>query len=379
MGAEKTRKLVIKRVDLIVIGAGLAGTAIAWNAHWRGLSIAIIDRADSATSSRVAAGLVTPITGSRAAASWRWDEFYPVANRFYRAVEKVIQKPIWIVEPALRVFASEGERELLSSKWIDRARADNPDAISAQSHWDLENTGLRSPHGACSFTPAARLQTLAYLTESQRYFQQFGAFHVANLDCDREIHFALSISDYPVEVPSMELVGKKIVFCQGTAARENRFFSDRPLHPARGDILLIESKQVQFEQIVHHHAWAVPVGSHRFLVGATYDRIPFLSDHAPSDLKATRFRSELETRWESMVEGSFSDGSHTVLEQRWAVRPASYDRHPLIGSHDRIARAYCLNGLGSKGTLLAPRLSEMLIEAMDGASIDPTLLRSRRK
>ncbi len=362
-----------------MIGAGLAGTAIAWNAHWRGLSIAIIDRADSATSSRVAAGLVTPITGSRAAASWRWDEFYPVANRFYRGIEKVIQKPIWIVEPALRVFASERERDLLSSKWIDGARTDNPDAIRAQSHWDLENTGLRSAHGACSFTPAARLQTLVYLTESQRYFQQFGAFHVANLDCDREIHFVLSVSDYPVEIPSMELVGKKIVFCQGAAARENRFFSDLPLHPARGDILLIESKKVQFEQIVHHHAWAVPVGSHRFLVGATYDRIPFLSDHPPSDLKATQFRSELETRWESMVEGSFSDGSHTVLEQRWAVRPASYDRHPLIGPHDRIASAYCLNGLGSKGTLMAPRLSEMLIEAMDGASIDPTLLRSRRK
>ena len=48
----------------------------------------MIDRLDAQSSSRVAAGLVTPVTGSRAAASWRWNEFYPAADLFYRHVEQ---------------------------------------------------------------------------------------------------------------------------------------------------------------------------------------------------------------------------------------------------------------------------------------------------
>ena len=82
----------MKCVDLIVLGAGLAGTAIAWQAHFRGWSVALIDRLDPQTSSLVAAGLVTPVTGSRGAASWRWDEFYPIAENFYLRIEQTTGK-----------------------------------------------------------------------------------------------------------------------------------------------------------------------------------------------------------------------------------------------------------------------------------------------
>ncbi len=251
----------------------------------------------------------------------------------------------------------------------------------------FENSGLRMPYGICSFAPAARLQTQDYLSESQRFFERLGAFHVRDLDCDREIQLGPPEDPYPVAIPSMGLVAKKMVLCQGVAANENRLFSDLPLHPARGDILVVESRQVHLQQVVHHQAWAVPIGQHRFLVGATYDRAPFLKSnpdnaYASSDSqnasKAIGFRRELETRWESIVKGTFAEGSHTVLEQRWGVRPASYDRHPLIGAHDVYSSVYCMNGLGSKGTLMAPRLAELLLDAMQGATIEPSLLRSRR-
>ncbi|MFY7875920.1 MAG: FAD-dependent oxidoreductase, partial [Pirellula sp.] len=52
-----------------MVGGGLAGCAVAWQAHFRGLKVLLIDRQDPDSSSRVAAGLVTSITGTRAAAS----------------------------------------------------------------------------------------------------------------------------------------------------------------------------------------------------------------------------------------------------------------------------------------------------------------------
>ena len=371
------RKLLIKNVDLIVLGAGLAGTAMAWQSHWFGWSVAIIDRLDAQSSSRVAAGLVTPITGARAAASWKWDEFYPVADAFYRRCEQVTGEAFWRVEPALRVFGSLAERALYESKWLAAHNDRNP--ISIHAGWGSadESRGLNAPFGMCQIAPAARLDTNAYLGATQGYFQTQAAFHRADLNCDVDLEF--DSSKQVVCIPSLELIGKRIAFCQGIAARENRFFSDLPLHPARGDILLVESPSVQLERVVHHDAWAVPVGQHRYLVGATYERAGAGAENNVNHEKSTQFRAELIQRWESLVPGTFQAGQHVVLEQRSAVRPASYDRHPLMGQHDVHANVFCLNGLGSKGTLMAPKLAELAIGAMNGTPIDRVFSRSRRK
>ncbi len=373
------RKSHIKCVDLIVLGAGLAGSAIAWQAHWRGWSVALIDRLDSKSSSRIAAGLVTPVTGSRAAASWRWREFYPAANLFYRHVEQASGSSFWHVEPALRVFRSEAERELFKGKWIELGHNTDPNSIRAEFFSEPDLFGLNAPFGLCCFGPAARLDTVAYLSETQRHFESLNAFHKCNLDCDSGIEFESSSSGYPVAISSLQLAGKRVVFCQGIAAGENRYFKDLPLHPARGDILVVQSQVVRCKRVIHHDAWAVPVGDQRFLVGATYDRVAISEPIENSYEKTNRFRDELMRRWESMTTGTFQSGQHVVLEQRWSVRPASYDRHPLMGPHDVYRSAFCLNGLGSKGTLMAPRLAEMAIDSMEGSSIDPTLNWSRRK
>ncbi len=343
------------------------------------MSVAIIDRLDVQTSSKVAAGLVTPITGSRAAASWRWNEFYPAANLFYRQVERTVGAVLWQVEPALRVLHNQAERELFEGKWIGKSSDDESVSIGAEWISEPNTSGLKAPFGMCSMKPAARLNTLAYLAETQRFFEANGAFYRFDLQCDSDIVFEPLSTEYTVNIAALRLAGKWIAFCQGIAARENRFFADLPLHPARGDILLVKSPGVAFDRVIHHDAWAIPMGEQRFLVGATYDRVSLQDPAEPSDEKNSQFRDELMQRWESLTEGSFQGGQHTVLEQRWAVRPASYDRHPLIGPHDEHANAFCLNGLGSKGTLMAPRLAEMALDAMAGAPIDPSLSKSRRK
>jgi len=363
---------------LIVLGAGLAGSAVAWHAHWRGWSVAVIDRQDVQSSSRVAAGLVTPITGSRAAVSWRWDDFYPEANLFYPRVERVSNSSFWCVEPALRAFRSESERELYERKWLQLESPTNRDSIRASLLTGSVPIGLKAPYGMCCIGPAARLDTCVYLSATRRFFESLNAFHFCNLDCETDIFIDSLSTTHTVTIPPLQLAAKNIVFCQGIAARENNFFANLPLHPARGDILEVQSSGVDCDHVLHHDAWFVPIGQHRYLVGATYDR--FKSDPAaPSELQADRFRSELMQRWESVVSGTFESGQHTVLGQRWAVRPASYDRHPLMGVHDLHSNAFCLNGLGSKGTLMAPLLAIKIIDAMTGAAIEPSLLWSRRR
>ena len=93
------------------MGQGLAGAALAWTAHLRGLSVHLVDRGEEVTSSRVAAGLMMPITGKRLAKSWEWDSFWPVAVAFYHSIERMTGTSCLQIGPALRILQTEREVE----------------------------------------------------------------------------------------------------------------------------------------------------------------------------------------------------------------------------------------------------------------------------
>jgi glycine/D-amino acid oxidase-like deaminating enzyme len=349
---------------------------MAWQAHFRGWAVALVDRLDPETSSRVAAGLVTPVTGSRGAASWRWNEYYWPANRFYRSTERKTGRSFWGIAPTLKIFANQQECDLYGERWLNP----KPEPDEAEIHASLiathRGSGLLAPFGACSFEPAARLNTQAYLEATKEYFDSLGAFWIADISGDQEINV---LHSNEVAVESLDVTAKRLVFCQGIQARTNRFFNRLPLHPARGDILQVESPMVNSDLVVHGSVWSVPIGAQQYLIGATYDRLALHNRVDDWDEDAMRFRSQLMLRWESMTQGTFSTGEHRMVAQRAAVRPASYDRHPLLGQHDEYDNLYCLNGLGSKGTLMAPHLAVQLLDAMEGKEIPRPLIWNRRK
>jgi glycine/D-amino acid oxidase-like deaminating enzyme len=73
---------------LLIIGGGLAGTTLAWQLHQRGAPFLVVDRDEPQTSSKVAAGLITPITGMRLVLNWRIDTLFPEATAFYQQLER---------------------------------------------------------------------------------------------------------------------------------------------------------------------------------------------------------------------------------------------------------------------------------------------------
>ena len=88
-------------------------------------------------------------------------------------------------------------------------------------------------------------------------------------------------------------------------------------------------------------------------------------------------REDLIQRWQGFFPTPAPD--LRVLEHRAAIRPASYDRHPLIGVHAEFPRLMCLNGLGSKGSLMAPRLATILLECLERSIPIEKALRFDRK
>ena len=58
----------------LIVGHGLAGSTLAWQLHHRNETFDIIDNTDLPGSSRVAGGMINPVTGKHLAKTWLVDE-----------------------------------------------------------------------------------------------------------------------------------------------------------------------------------------------------------------------------------------------------------------------------------------------------------------
>jgi glycine/D-amino acid oxidase-like deaminating enzyme len=313
--------------------------------------------------------LVTPITGSRAAASWQWEQFFPVARDMYRWIETITQQSFWLEAPALRVFQSQDERSKFLERWTQAHAMEPSPSIANVDTQSLK--GIIAPWGGCEMHPSARLDTGTYLSATRDYFAARDAYLEIDIDCDRDV----SCNGSP-SIPNANIESEFLAFCQGFASRENQWFQDLPLHPARGDILTVDLPvELTLTQVIHHNAWLVPSNGHTVRVGATYDRHTLDStvDDRPQVLLA---RQELMSRLASVLALATEA---KVLDHQAAVRPASYDRHPLIGRHRSQTGLYCLNGLGSKGSLMSPMLANELLDHMEGKELRNELNWQRRQ
>jgi glycine oxidase len=193
-----------------IVGQGLAGTCLAWDLWQRGANFLLTDR-EAGGSSRVAAGLINPVTGKNFEPSPRIAEFQPEALEFYRAVEKLIGRTIWHPLPVLRLADSAKEW----SKML--AKSTLPDV----RRW-LANGGvpLESPGwlGALELTGGGRLDTRTFLDASRGFFQRLGFYQKAEV--------------------SPENAGNRI-WCEGAAGLMSGKYG--PHRCAKGEILTIRA------------------------------------------------------------------------------------------------------------------------------------------
>ncbi len=80
------------KVDFLIIGQGIAGSTLALELLKREKSVLVVDRQDTGSSTRVAAGLVTPLTGKGMNTAWRQEEYLPKAVAYYHALEKELDR-----------------------------------------------------------------------------------------------------------------------------------------------------------------------------------------------------------------------------------------------------------------------------------------------
>lgn len=335
---------------ILIIGQGLAGTALAWSLWEREVPFLIADRDEPLTSSKVAAGLITPITGMRLTVSWRYDFFYREALRFYRSCGKRLKQHFFFPRGYIRLLRNEAE----IAKWHKRRRNPDVQPFLHKQTPQLNAEVIHQPENGFQQRHAAWLDTTAYLLASRRFFETMNSWLKADIQ-------PADVRDDADGVEWNDQRFSHVVWAQGWSAEKHPLFQWVPFQSALGATLTVEADLQGEKRILNRGCWVLPRKDGTLRIGSTYEW-KFDDPNTPT---SESLRS-LETTLHSLLKVPAQiTGSQT------AVRPIIKNRQALMGTHPTHPRVAFLNGLGSKGSLRAPWLAKHLIEhLLDGTQID---------
>lgn len=307
-------------MEWMIVGQGLAGTCLAWEFWKRGVPFSLMDR-EAGGSSRVAAGMINPITGKNFQPSDRIGEFLPQAMEFYAGVEERIERTVWHPLPVLRLADSEKEWSKMLSK------STRPEVIP----W-LLNDG--SPvtvdgwTGALELSGGGRLDTRTFLDASREFFRHRGIYQQADVLVNGS--------------------GAGRIWCEGAVGLMLGRFG--PHRCAKGEILTLKADNWDQTHIrIGAGGWLVPLGGCLFKAGSTYEWNEL--NEVPSAAGRTRVEQIAER-----LGGSDFD----VVDHEAGIRPILRRSEPLIGPINQ--GDWMFNGLGSKGSLYAPGIARRLAD-----------------
>ncbi len=341
--------------DVLILGQGLAGSTMAWRLAERGVSVGVIDRGGvdevgNPSASRVAAGLITPVTGKRMTVANDFDSDWASAQDFYRRVEDRCSGSLLEVAPAVRVFADAQERGAFLDRLV-RGRLGAHARLAEESEAPM---GASAPHGAFLMPQAARLRVTTYLEATRRWLDSEGRFASASVDPGNDIER----TPKGVSLPALGVTARRFVLCQGFTREPPDWMSGIRFRPAKGEVLTIESPSYSEQRVVHHGVWLAPEAeTRRYRIGSTteWNRL----DSTPTDAA----RSELLRRLAKAGLDKVAVVNHAA-----AVRPATYDRQPTYGFGSDSPFVGWFNGLGAKGSLWAPiyaqRMAELVVASL---------------
>ncbi len=303
----------------IIVGQGLAGTCLAWDFWQRGVEFTLVDR-ETGGSSRVAAGLINPVTGKNFEPSARIGEFLPEALGLYAELEILLETRIWHPLPILRLADTEKEWHKMTAKsarpdvacWLSSHPA--PQAVPG---W----IGAMELHGG------GRVDTRALLDASRGFFQRHGVYQ-------------------KLEIPH-EGPGNRRIWCDGAAGLiSGRFGCHRC---AKGEILTLHAPGWDETHIrIGAGGWLVPLGNHQFKAGSTYEWDEL--DEKPTAAGRDKVMA--------IARRLGGEGGFEIITHEAGVRPILRRSEAVIGPFG--ADDWVFNALGSKGSLFAPGMARRL-------------------
>lgn len=328
------------QVDYLIIGQGICGTMFSWFLHKEGKTFMVLDDANEKAASKVAAGIINPVTGRRYVTTWMIDEVMPFAIQTYNELAACLDTQLVFKKSIIDFFPSAQMR----NAFIERIAEDDTFVHSYpdQNHF---NQYFTYEFGCGEIRPAYSINIQELMMLWRKRLNELKALESHQFNAAE-----LYISNNGIRYH--HITAQKIIFCDGVAAANNPWFQLLPFAPNKGEALMIESEELNNQHLYKKGMILAPLPQQNvYWVGSNYQWE--FTNQEPSE----KFYTQTKALLQQWLKVPFK-----VLHHKAAIRPATIERRPFVGFHPIHNNIGILNGMGTKGTSLAPFFAHQLTQ-----------------
>ena len=327
-------------IDYLIIGQGISGTWLSYYLRKAQKNIRVIDNQAVNAPSRLAAGIINPVTGRRHAEVWMADELLPFCVSAYTALGTTLGitaiSPRDIIDffPSPQMRSSFLQRVEEGSQYLS---PDEPDPTLPDQFCYEFGYGKISP----AYT--AHLETI--LPAWRKILQSSGQLLEEEFDNTQLIPESH-------QVRYKDLVARQLIFCDGASHLSQPWFQRLPFAPNKGEALLVEIPDLPATRIYKKSMTLVPLAEKgQWWIGSSYEWD--FKDPEPT----AAFYARTEQLLQQWLRLPFQIKAHLS-----GIRPATIERRPFVGLHPLFPSIGILNGMGTKGCSLAPYFAKALTD-----------------
>ncbi|WP_235295938.1 NAD(P)/FAD-dependent oxidoreductase [Portibacter marinus] len=329
-------------LDVLVVGQGIAGSLIALQCIKRNLSFYVIDAPEKSRASKVAAGIINPITGRKYVKTWMYEELQKEFVSMYRWTEDLLSGEYLNEREIYRTIPTVKDQNQWDARLLEKGAS--PFMQTAEDAGDFE--GKLFDRQGFGLVNGYQLRMDQLIKDLRKYLEERKYYSSEIFD-----HASLEINEKAVRYKKW--ITAHVIFCEGHAVSQNPFFNELPFAPAKGELLLVRIPNFQTDHILKDQLFFVPLERDIFWVGASYAWDEF-SDQPTGE----------KEKW--LIEGieKVLNVPYEIIDHKAGIRPATKYRKPFIGSHSAYPSLHLFNGLGTKGASLGPYFAKALMASV---------------
>jgi glycine/D-amino acid oxidase-like deaminating enzyme len=325
--------------DIIIVGQGICGTVLSSSLILQGQKVLVIDDGSNKAASKIASGVINPVTGRRIVKTWQIDAVMPSAVRIYQALEKKLDTSIVKQCNIINFHASEQ----MQKAFEDRI-AEDPTYLSTQPLPNTIAAAFEAPFGHTVIDPCWLINIENLLHHWRQYLIEKNALLEDVFDFKK-------LDSKATHIVYDKYTANKIIFCEGAKGQDNPYFKQLPFAPNKGEALLVKINDLDNRYIYKKALSIVPWKDGVFWVGSNYEW-----DNNNDD-PSLAFKEKTTAAINEWLQLPYEVVGHIA-----AIRPANTQRRPFVGMHPTFKNMGIFNGMGTKGCSLAPYFAEQMTE-----------------
>ncbi|RYY13743.1 MAG: FAD-binding oxidoreductase, partial [Chitinophagaceae bacterium] len=245
-------------VDFILVGQGICGTMMYRFLKQAGYSVVVIDEPKNNTASKVAAGVINPVTGRRIVKTWLIDEVLPYAKEIYGRISEELKINAISEVSIIDFFPTPQITEAFRKRYQE-----DTEYLSFPSDPAKFNSLVNYEFGYGEITPALLVNLPDVLEGYRSGIDEKGELIEASFNYQQ---LELRTDD----IKYGDITSRQIIFCDGISGAGNPYFSNLPFAPNKGEAVLVRIEDLPSNHIYKKGFNLVPWKGNIFWLGSNY-------------------------------------------------------------------------------------------------------------